>query len=366
MFSGGFRLATVLAATTLLFVLFPGNKIHAATSLSSVIFTNLNKVDFIVDLSAAPTNMVKVNVTNFFTSNTNYFLAAGTNVVITTTIAGTNVTFTVNSTGVTTIPAVTNYFSAPGSNVSIVTNISGTNVTWTITSSNNTINATDTYLPARLNATTFTNSPIHVLSATNTVLDGQLIFGTNTPPILDRSGANLNLELNTSGLFNFNNTVGSGSPSVSIGNGLINSQRNSIGSANPIGSYGVLINNPFVATAGLQQNSPGMAWAGKGWGTNSSTSQAVEFGAFVTPSPGADTPTGRWALQTVISNAAPVSIFEADSQGPIKLARGITKAQKTAIANPENGMIVYQTDNTPGLRAYVNGAWVLVVTTLDP
>lgn len=44
---------------------------------------------------------------------------------------------------------------------------------------------------------------------------------------------------------------------------------------------------------------------------------------------------------------------------------GITKAQKTALT-PANGWIVYQTDNTPGLRAYVNGAWVMVSTVADP
>jgi hypothetical protein len=44
---------------------------------------------------------------------------------------------------------------------------------------------------------------------------------------------------------------------------------------------------------------------------------------------------------------------------------GITKVQKTALT-PANGMIVYQTDNTPGLRVYVNGTWVMVSTVADP
>jgi len=43
----------------------------------------------------------------------------------------------------------------------------------------------------------------------------------------------------------------------------------------------------------------------------------------------------------------------------------VTKAQKTALT-PANGMIVYQTDNTPGLRAYVNGTWFIVSTAADP
>ena len=51
--------------------------------------------------------------------------------------------------------------------------------------------------------------------------------------------------------------------------------------------------------------------------------------------------------------------------GWVQLARGITKAQKAAIT-ATNGMIVYQTDNTPGLRAYVNGSWVMISTVADP
>lgn len=44
---------------------------------------------------------------------------------------------------------------------------------------------------------------------------------------------------------------------------------------------------------------------------------------------------------------------------------GITKAMKSALT-PTNGMIVYQTDNTPGLRAYYGGAWHLLVDAADP
>lgn len=44
----------------------------------------------------------------------------------------------------------------------------------------------------------------------------------------------------------------------------------------------------------------------------------------------------------------------------------LTKADKTAIASPVNGMVVYQTDITPGLRAYINGAWVILQTAADP
>lgn len=44
---------------------------------------------------------------------------------------------------------------------------------------------------------------------------------------------------------------------------------------------------------------------------------------------------------------------------------GITKVQKTALA-PVNGTIVYQTDNTPGLRCYIGGNWFILSTGADP
>ncbi len=44
---------------------------------------------------------------------------------------------------------------------------------------------------------------------------------------------------------------------------------------------------------------------------------------------------------------------------------GITKVEKSALT-PADGMIVYQTDNTPGLRAYINGAWRILDNSADP
>lgn len=158
-------------------LLVSGLPAMAATGLSSILFTNLNKHFFLLDLSGTPTNMVKIpfdttqfdtsgaiititNIggasTNIFITNTNYFLVGGTNVVIDTTVAGTNVTFTVNS--------------------------SATNLE---------INATDTYLPARLNATTLTNSPIYTVNGTNVALDQTLFFGPGTTNALLRNGNDL-------------------------------------------------------------------------------------------------------------------------------------------------------------------------------
>jgi hypothetical protein len=44
----------------------------------------------------------------------------------------------------------------------------------------------------------------------------------------------------------------------------------------------------------------------------------------------------------------------------------MTKAQRNAIASPDNGLIIYQTDNTEGLREYRAGAWGILGFTADP
>jgi hypothetical protein len=48
------------------------------------------------------------------------------------------------------------------------------------------------------------------------------------------------------------------------------------------------------------------------------------------------------------------------------LVKGITKAQRDAIASPPDNLVIYQTDNTPGFRFRENGAWVKHTTTADP
>lgn len=53
------------------------------------------------------------------------------------------------------------------------------------------------------------------------------------------------------------------------------------------------------------------------------------------------------------------------TNAPVQLP-WFTSLQKTNLAEVANGMLIYQTDNTPGIRARVNGAWVLLQTTADP
>jgi hypothetical protein len=44
----------------------------------------------------------------------------------------------------------------------------------------------------------------------------------------------------------------------------------------------------------------------------------------------------------------------------------LTKAARNQIATPATGLRVYQTDNTPGVRVFSNGAWVRYTETADP
>lgn len=44
----------------------------------------------------------------------------------------------------------------------------------------------------------------------------------------------------------------------------------------------------------------------------------------------------------------------------------MTKAQRNAISGPEDGLLIYQTDNTPGWRGYQGGGWHAINTTPDP
>lgn len=53
------------------------------------------------------------------------------------------------------------------------------------------------------------------------------------------------------------------------------------------------------------------------------------------------------------------------TNAPVQLP-WFTSLQKTNLAEVANGMLIYQTDNTPGLRCYVNGAWVILQTAADP
>ena len=48
------------------------------------------------------------------------------------------------------------------------------------------------------------------------------------------------------------------------------------------------------------------------------------------------------------------------------LIPSLSKAERDALPNPLDCPIIFQTDNTPGLRVYENGAWVKYEATADP
>jgi hypothetical protein len=89
--------------------------------------------------------------------------------------------------------------------------------------------------------------------------------------------------------------------------------------------------------------------------------------------PTADNGTNTFLLNALNTHTGG-DIFAVQNNGTNKLSANalgaitigsITKAQKTAMT-PVNGMIVYQTDNTPGFRGYVNGTWFIFSMAADP
>lgn len=121
---------------------------------------------------------------------------------------------------------------------------------------------------------------------------------------------------------------------------------------------------PSTASDGVQQWSPPLAWVGAGWSTNTAQSDAVIFYAALEPIQSFNADGMLRFYSTTVTNVG-IERFAISAEGPVKIS-SLTKAQKTALTHVENGMIVYQTDNTPGLRAYINGSWVMISTVADP
>jgi hypothetical protein len=57
--------------------------------------------------------------------------------------------------------------------------------------------------------------------------------------------------------------------------------------------------------------------------------------------------------------------FEVDSTTKGLLLPRMTKTQRDAIGSPAAGLMVYQTDNTPGLRVYNGTSWMRFTETAD-
>lgn len=54
------------------------------------------------------------------------------------------------------------------------------------------------------------------------------------------------------------------------------------------------------------------------------------------------------------------AVLDIESTTKGLLAPRMTAAQRTAISTPAEGLIVFQTDNTPNLYCFVNGAWIAI------
>ena len=71
--------------------------------------------------------------------------------------------------------------------------------------------------------------------------------------------------------------------------------------------------------------------------------------------------TGRVGIGTL----SPSGILDISSTTMGVVLPRMTKTQRDAIASPVAGTVVYQTDNTPGLRAYNGTHWVRYTETVD-
>lgn len=71
---------------------------------------------------------------------------------------------------------------------------------------------------------------------------------------------------------------------------------------------------------------------------------------------------------TAIGTGARNASAKLDIQSTTKglLPPRMTKAQRDAIASPANGLVIYQTDGTAGMKAYIGGAWFTLDATADP
>lgn len=74
--------------------------------------------------------------------------------------------------------------------------------------------------------------------------------------------------------------------------------------------------------------------------------------------------TGGVGIGTASPNAAALLQLVSTTKG--FLPPQMTKAQRDAIGTPPDGLMLYQTDGTAGIKARVSGAWVTLNTTADP
>lgn len=77
------------------------------------------------------------------------------------------------------------------------------------------------------------------------------------------------------------------------------------------------------------------------------------------------TPTTGGALSVGITAPAASAILDLTSTAKGLLIPRMTKTQRDAISSPATGLMIYQTDNTPGLRVYNGTNWMRFTETAD-
>jgi hypothetical protein len=138
-------------------------------------------------------------------------------------------------------------------------------------------------------------------------------------------------------------------------------------SANSIGVYGITQSSDFGTGIGAVNNGTS---AGTGYGltADASGTKTTNIAGKFSASGG----TNNHALVTTNGNvgfgtAGPDSkaIVEISSTTQGFLLPRMTKTQRDAITSPPAGLMVYQTDNTPGLRVYNGTNWMRYTETAD-
>jgi hypothetical protein len=142
--------------------------------------------------------------------------------------------------------------------------------------------------------------------------------------------------------------------------------------------YGIALINTTAATAGATvQYSPPLRWRGYGWATGNSTSQAVDFDAFVIPVSGSAA-SGTWVMRAALNgNAFGSPLISVTSAGRMGVGtstpdtsaalditsttRGLllprmTTTERNAISSPADGLVIYNTTDNK-FQGRAAGAW---------
>jgi hypothetical protein len=186
-----------------------------------------------------------------------------------------------------------------------------------------------------------------------------------TTPVINAAGANTQVQFNNSGAFgasaNFifdsaNSKLGVGAiPSGTFS--LINSKVQAL-SAISIISTGVASGNTFLTFANNDVTIEGLS-LNYNFGTSIGTLTSI-VDLQLTSGSGPNgllymKAAGNIGINTSTPNTSAILDITSTTQG--FLPPRMTMTERNAIATPADGLMIYQTDNTPGIYARVSGAW---------